>query len=29
MPAWQYLVEEREIDALLMYFVSLHDWEEG
>jgi plastocyanin len=29
MPAWQYLVEEREIDALLVYFVSLYDWEEG
>jgi hypothetical protein len=29
MPAWQYLLEEREIDALLAYFVSLYDWEEG
>jgi len=29
MPAWQYLVEEREIDALLVYFVSLYPWEEG
>lgn len=28
MPAWQYLLEEREIDALLAYFVSLQDWEE-
>jgi mono/diheme cytochrome c family protein/plastocyanin len=24
MPAWQFLLEEREIDALLAYFVSLH-----
>lgn len=31
MPAWQYLLEERQIDALLAYFVSLQDWsgEEG
>lgn len=29
MPAWQYIVEEREIDALLVYFVSLYPWEEG
>jgi plastocyanin/mono/diheme cytochrome c family protein len=29
MPAWKYLVEEREIDALLVYFVSLYEWEEG
>jgi len=29
MPAWKYLVEEREIDALLAYFVSLYPWEEG
>ena len=29
MPAWKYLVEEREIDALLVYFVSLYGWEEG
>lgn len=29
MPAWKYLVEEREIDALLVYFVSLYQWEEG
>lgn len=28
MPAWQYLVEERESDALLAYFVSLYPWEE-
>lgn len=27
MPAWQYLIEEREIDALLAYFVSLYPWE--
>ena len=27
MPAWAYLLEEREIDALLVYFVSLYDWE--
>jgi len=29
MPAWDYLIEERQIDALLAYFVSLYDWEEG
>jgi cytochrome c oxidase subunit 2 len=29
MPAWKFLVEEREIDALLAYFVSLYPWEEG
>jgi len=29
MPAWKYLVEEKEIDALLVYFVSLYPWEEG
>ena len=29
MPAWQYLLDEREIDALLVYFVSLYDWSEG
>ena len=29
MPAWKHLVEEREIDALLSYFVSLYPWEEG
>ena len=29
MPAWQYIVEERDIDALLVYFVSLYPWEEG
>jgi mono/diheme cytochrome c family protein len=28
MPAWKFLVEEREIDALLAYFVSLYPWEE-
>ena len=28
MPAWQHLVEEREVDALLVYFVSLYPWEE-
>jgi len=28
MPAWQYLIEEREMDALLVYFVSLYPWEE-
>jgi len=28
MPAWEYLIEDREIDALLMYFVSLFPWEE-
>lgn len=28
MPAWQYLLGEREVDALLVYFVSLQDWEE-
>ena len=27
MPAWQYLLAERQIDALLAYFVSLQDWE--
>ena len=29
MPAWQYIIGEREIDALLLYFVSLYPWEEG
>ncbi len=29
MPAWQYIVDEREIDALLVYFVSLYPWDEG
>jgi cytochrome c oxidase subunit 2 len=29
MPAWKYLVDERGIDALLVYFVSLYPWEEG
>jgi hypothetical protein len=28
MPAWEYLLEEREIDALLAYFVSLNEWNE-
>lgn len=27
MPAWQYLVSDREIDALLAYFVSLYPWD--
>ena len=29
MPAWRYILEEGEIDALLVYFVSLYQWEEG
>jgi len=29
MPAWQYIIEEREVDALLVYFISLYPWEEG
>lgn len=29
MPAWQFLVKEREIDALLVFFVSLYPWEDG
>jgi hypothetical protein len=29
MPAWKHLVKEREIDALLVYFVSLYPWDEG
>jgi mono/diheme cytochrome c family protein len=29
MPAWQHIVREREIDALLVYFVSLYPWEES
>lgn len=29
MPAWQYIVDERDIDALLVYFVSLYPWDEG
>ena len=29
MPAWQYIVDERKIDALLVYFVSLYPWDEG
>lgn len=28
MPAWEYLLDERDIDALLAYFVSLHEWNE-
>ena len=28
MPAWEHLLNEREIDALLVYFVSLYDWDE-
>ena len=28
MPAWQYLVDDREIDALLAYFVSLYLWDD-
>lgn len=27
MPAWEFLLGERDIDALLVYFVSLYDWE--
>lgn len=27
MPAWQYIVDDREIDALLSYFISLYPWE--
>lgn len=29
MPAWQHIVDEREMDALLAYFVSLFPWDEG
>jgi len=29
MPAWEYLLGGRDIDALLAYFVSLESWEEG
>lgn len=29
MPAWELLIEDRDIDALLAYFVSLYPWEEG
>jgi len=29
MPAWQYIVDEREIDALLVYFLSIYPWDEG
>lgn len=28
MPAWQYLLDEREIDALLSYFIDLQPWDE-
>lgn len=28
MPAWQYLLEEEELNALLAYFVSLYPWDE-
>lgn len=28
MPAWQFLLEDREIDALLAYFVSLQQWDD-
>ena len=28
MPAWRHIVSEREMDALLAYFVSLYPWEE-
>ena len=28
MPAWQYLIEEREIDALIGYFISLYPWDD-
>ena len=28
MPAWHYLLDERDIDALLAYFVSLQQWED-
>jgi len=29
MPAWQYIVDDRAIEALLVYFVSLYPWDEG
>jgi mono/diheme cytochrome c family protein len=29
MPAWRYIVDEREMDALIAYFVSLYAWDEG
>lgn len=29
MPAWQHLIDERQIDAILAYFVSLYDWEDA
>ena len=28
MPAWQAILSEREIDALISYFLSLYPWEE-
>jgi plastocyanin/mono/diheme cytochrome c family protein len=28
MPAWELLIDERDMDALLAYFVSLYPWEE-
>lgn len=28
MPAWQYLLTEREIDALIAYFVTLQNWDD-
>ncbi len=28
MPAWEFLLGERDVDAVLAYFVSLQDWEE-
>jgi len=28
MPAWQYLISEREMDAVLSYFISLYPWED-
>lgn len=28
MPAWKYKLSDRDIDAIMGYFVSLYDWEE-
>lgn len=28
MPAWKYKLSDREIDAIMGYFVSLYDWDE-
>jgi hypothetical protein len=28
MPAWQYKLSDREIDALILYFIDLYPWEE-